>query len=379
MKIPFFDLSAEIKKHKIPLMSQISSVIDNGQFVGGPFVENFEGEFAGFTGATNCVGLGNGLDAIRLALEGLGIGPGDEVLVPSFTFYATWLAVLQVGARPVFVDVLEKTAGLDPDLCEESITSRTRALIVVHLYGIPAEMKQLTDVARRHNLHIIEDCAQAHGAQIDGKQVGTFGAAGAFSFYPTKNLGALGDAGALITSDASLAAFVKSRRSYGQGDSKYEHIDFGWNSRLDPIQAAILSHNLVLLSGYNQRRQQIASHYLEALGSRASAVVGSENSSSVWHHFVLRAADRSALREVLLKSGISTDVHYPYHSGNTPAITKYFHTLNMKEVLERDSKQAVRLSNEVVSLPIGPWMTDSQVEHVAQALSKFPSDVLIKS
>jgi len=374
LKIPFFDLSSEISKHKGEILKNLERVLDDGQFVGGKYVELFERDFAEFSGARFCVGVGNGLDAIRLILEALEIGPGDEVIVPSFTFYATWLAVMQVGATPVFVDVEASSASIDPLLLEGALSSKTKAIIVVHLFGVPSDMAAISMFANRNGLKVIEDCAQAHGATIAGKPVGTFGIAGAYSFYPTKNLGALGDAGAIVTDDSLLTDKSLSRRSYGQGATKYDHVDSGWNTRLDTLQAAILSVNLALLPSYNTRRREIARHYLDALDVRAHHVVSGQIDESVWHHFVVKAQNRERFRDYMAGQGVATDIHYPYCSSSTPAVTKYLSSLGGPETSH--SQVALELSKTVVSLPIGPWMTDGQVEYVAQVLRGLPSNVL---
>ena len=375
MLVPFYDLSAEVSGKSSEILGAFKSVLDSGQFIGGAVVEQFESEFASFNGVQFCAGVGNGLDAIRLILEALDIGPGDEVIVPNFTFYATWLAVMQVGARPVFVDVLADSAGLNPVLIEERISSRTKAILVVHLYGIPAQMSAIMEIAQRHRLQVVEDCAQAHGANVNGKLVGSFGIAGAFSFYPTKNLGALGDAGAIITDSEEILNFVKSRRSYGYGASKYEHVDFGWNSRLDPLQAAVLSQKLHRLEESNGRRRQIAEKYLDALGSRSEKVVGERASNSVWHHFVIKANRRESLRSFLHDRGVSTDIHYPYFNQDTPAVVNYLSQFHEETNLPM-ATVGMGLSANVVSLPIGPWMSDSQVVYVSQVLSEIPQNVL---
>jgi len=325
MKVPFFDLSAEISNRKAEILAEISAVIDSGQFVGGPLVEKFEMEFALLNESSFCAGVGNGLDAIRLVLEALEIGPGDEVIVPSFTFYATWLAVMQVGATPIFADVLEGAAGLNPELIEEAISLRTSAIIVFHLYGTPSRVSAINRIADKFSLPVIEACAQSHCARIEGKKVGTFGLAGAVSFYPTKNLGAIGDAGAASTDYEQVLHFLKSRRSYGQGNSKYEHIDIGWNSRLDPIQAAVTSFKLRHLAGFNSRRKDIASSYLEAMGDRSQKVIGLGQENSVWNHFVIRSDNRESLMHYLAEQGVGTDIHYPYYNRDSPALNKYLH------------------------------------------------------
>jgi dTDP-4-amino-4,6-dideoxygalactose transaminase len=371
--IPFFDLGTHVRSYGAEVHSAIEEVIAGGYFVGGPLVEKFEAEFANYLGVEYCIGVGNGLDALRLAMEARGIGKGDEVIVPAFTFYATILSVIQTGATPVPVDVSLHSANLDPEAVEAAITSRTKAIIPVHLYGRTAPMKAINAIATKHGIDVFEDAAQAHGAPSDAGLAGSTGIAGAFSFYPTKNLGALGDAGAVVTSDPELAHRVKSRRSYGQGTSKYDHVDTGWNSRLDPIQAAILSLQLRSLDGRNDRRREIATTYLGGLGDAAASVVGPlDVEDSVWHHFVVRSTDRTALREFLTGQGVSTDVHYPYAAHRLDpvqeALSDHSRTL--------DFPVADTLSEQVTSLPIGPWMTNDQIAQVAEALSRVPLELL---
>jgi dTDP-4-amino-4,6-dideoxygalactose transaminase len=339
-------------------------------------LQQFEADFAEYQGSGEVVGVGNGLDALRLVLEGWGIGPGDEVIVPGFSFYATWLAVMQVGATPVFVDVESDSANLDPDLLSAALTERTRALIVVHLYGRPALMREIMEFAKVAGIKVLEDSAQAHGAEIEGKKTGTFGDASAFSFYPTKNLGALGDGGAIATSDANLASFARSRRSYGAGETKYEHKDFGWNTRLDTIQAAFLGIHLKRLDEWNARRRNIATAYLEALEELAANVVGPRKTSeSIWHHFILRCRDRRGVMSFLEHEGVSTDIHYPYFSRSVVPINDYL--LGLRAQSKANLKNSEDLSNSVLSLPIGPWMSDDQVAGVADALGRIPKELVV--
>jgi len=363
--VPFYDLRAQVVGYADELRTAFDEVLDSGYFVGGAAVERFERDWADRVGTAEAVGVGNGLDAIRLILESYGIGPGDEVIVPAFTYYATWLAVLQTGATLVPVDVQPSTAAIDAERIAEAISPATKAILVVHLYGIPADVGALRRIADEAGILLVEDAAQAHG--LPG--VGSIGDAAAWSFYPTKNLGALGDAGGVTTDDAAVAARIRSRRSYGQGADKYDHVDTGWNSRLDPIQAAFLSVHLSKLDSWIARRREIAAAYIEAVG--AGFVGPSDPAGSVWHHFVLRAADRGALRDALLEQGVTTDVHYPYDiSTVTPVQTS----------LRRPpsgAPHAMRLGEQVVSLPIGAWMTDAQVERVAAGLRRLPAGALV--
>jgi len=368
--LPFFDLGMTIKSESKELHDALDRVIESGVFIGGPSVSNFEKDFADYVGAKHCLGVANGLDAIRLILEAHEIGSGDEVIVPAFTYYATWLAVIQAGATLVPVDVLANTANINPSLVEEAITGKTRAIIAVHLFGQGADMLPLVKLAKKHNLVLVEDAAQSHGADTSAGRVGSCADAAAFSFYPTKNLGALGDAGAVTTHDPIIAARILSRRSYGQGNSKYEHVDTGWNSRLDPLQAEFLSIHLAKLDVWTERRRQIAESYIKALGECLfDSIIGPHSpKESVWHHFVLKTTDRSNLRDYFSSRKISTDIHYPYSINEIEPLKPY---LRNKQNVERLSV-AQSLGNQVVSLPIGPWMSDQEVSQVCEALSKVP-------
>jgi dTDP-4-amino-4,6-dideoxygalactose transaminase len=371
--VPFYDLGASVRALAPELHAALDDVLDSGYFIGGEKVAAFESEFAGYIGAEHCVGTANGLDSIRLILEALGIGPGDEVIVPAFTFYATWLGVTQVGATPVPVDVLRSSANIDPAAVAAAVTPRTKAVIPVHLFGQPADMAGILAVAKQHGLLVVEDAAQSHGAMSNAGMTGTVGDAAAFSFYPTKNLGALGDAGGVTTSRATIADRVRSRGSYGKGSSKYDHVDTGWNSRLDPLQAAFLSLHLKHLPEWTATRRAIAARYIEALGDRSSALVGpTDTSMSVFHHFVLRAKSRRELQEYLTSKGVSSDAHYPY------VVTELTPVYELMRPQDRDVQFPVAkaLSLQVTSLPMGPWMSEAQIDQVASALSALPAELL---
>lgn len=373
MQVPFFDLGKITRSQSDDLHACLDEVLEGGYFVGGPLIERFEGEFAHFIGAGHCVGTGNGLDSIRLILEAYGVGRGDEVIVPAFTFYATWLGVTQTGATPVPVDVDPLTANLDPERIEEAITSRTKAIVAVHLYGQAADMASIMRIARARGLVVLEDAAQSHGAMSNAGRVGSVGDAAAFSFYPTKNLGALGDAGCVTTSDASIATRIRSRRSYGQGSAKYDHVETGWNSRLDPLQAAFLSYHLRSLVEWTQIRREIAGRYFEALGDRFASVVGPRHlQGSVWHHFVLKARERGELQAYLSSRGVASDAHYPY------AVHELAPMRSLMSDVGREGAfpHASLLSQQVTSLPMGPWMSPEQIDHVSDALREIPDRLL---
>jgi dTDP-4-amino-4,6-dideoxygalactose transaminase len=371
--VPFFDLGQQVRSYSSDLHGALDEVIAGGYFVGGPITERFESQFAEFVGVKHAVGVANGLDAIRLILEAYGIGEGDEVIVPAFTYYATWLGVTQTGATPVPVDVLGDSANLDPATIGAAITDRTRAVIPVHLYGQAADVAAIRTALGTRDILIIEDAAQSHGALSTAGMTGGAGDAAAFSFYPTKNLGALGDAGGVTTNNDAIADRIRSRRSYGQGSSKYDHIDTGWNSRLDPLQAAFLSLHLTRLHEWTARRREIAERYFDALGDRATAVVGPRDTmKSVWHHFVLKATDRVRLQAALAAAGVSSDAHYPYAVTELAPVRPLMTQASREQVFP----EAESLARQVTSLPMGPWMSEQQIDQVVAALRGLPADLL---
>jgi dTDP-3-amino-3,4,6-trideoxy-alpha-D-glucose transaminase len=371
--VPFYDLGPIAHGEAAELHRCLDEVIEGRYFVGGPLVGKFEHEFADYVGSDEAVGVANGLDAIRLALEAYDIGPGDEVIVPAFTYYATWLGVTQTGATPVPVDCVAESGNIDPSAIVAAISGRTKAVIAVHLFGQAADLAAVKEITSAYDLVLIEDAAQSHGAMSSAGMTGTVGHVAAFSFYPTKNLGALGDAGGVTTSDRDIAARIRSRRSYGQGSSKYDHVDTGWNSRLDPLQAAFLSLHLTKLPAWTERRREIAGAYIAALSDHVSALIGPRTiSESVWHHFVLSASDRPALQEYLASKGVASDVHYPYAVHELAPMR----ALMKSESLTASFPVAERLAKTVTSLPMGPWMTQDQVTQVAEALRTVPEKLL---
>lgn len=363
-KIPFLDFSGSHAELGPALDDAYRRVMASNRFILGPEVEAFEAEFANYVGTTHCVGVGNGLDALHLILRAYDIGPGDEVIVPSNTYIATWLAVSFAGATPVPVEPDEFSFNLDPALLEAAITPRTRAIIAVHLYGLSADMQPICALAAKHGLKVIEDAAQAHGARYQGKRAGALGDAAGFSFYPGKNLGALGDGGAITTSDAELAARLKKLRNYGS-DLKYHHDFKGFNSRLDELQAAFLRVKLGRLDEWNQRRTHVARRYLDAAhhpGIRLPGVPpGIEH---VWHLFVVRTTRRERLRDHLANAGVETLIHYPIPPHRQPA---YAPDWNGKSPLPISEA----LHQEVLSLPMGPHLTGAQVDLVTAAIRAF--------
>lgn len=357
--IPFLDLKRVNAPYEANIREATARVIESGWYVLGEETENFEREFAAYCGVAHCVGVANGLDALTLILRGYGIGAGDEVIVPSHTFIATWLAVSQAGAQPVPVEPDPATCNIDPARIEAAITKHTRAIIAVHLYGQPADMDPIREIARRHGLRVIEDAAQAHGARYHGRRTGSLGDAAGFSFYPGKNLGALGDGGAITTDDATLAARLRQLRNYGS-TVKYQHDVQGVNSRLDEIQAAVLRVKLKQLDAENAARRVVAETYLARLHglplTLPSVLPGCE---PVWHLLVLRSAQRGRLQAAMTSCGIGHMVHYPtacHRQGAYAAGT--WSSLPLAE----------RLADDVLSVPIAPYLSAHDVGSVAEAL-----------
>lgn len=328
----------------------------------GPELTAFESEFAVYSEVKHCIGVGNGLEALHLLLRAYGIGLGDEVIVPSNTFIATWLAVSQCGATPVPVEPDIKTYNIDPALITAAITPRTRAIVPVHLYGQPADMDSINKLASKHGLIVIEDAAQAQGARYKGQRIGSLGHAAATSFYPGKNLGALGDGGAVLTSDDAIASKVRRLRNYGSM-VKYQHDLAGYNSRLDELQAAFLREKLKVLDGWNAKRREIAAAYSVHLeGCNVELPSIPEYVEPVWHLYVIRSQQRDTLKEYLEAQGISTVIHYPTSPHRQPCYPEYgFHNLPVAEMLAR----------EVLSLPMSPNLEEHEIKYVCKALRNF--------
>jgi dTDP-4-amino-4,6-dideoxygalactose transaminase len=360
--IPFLDLRAAYLELQTELDEAVHRTLLSGWYILGPEVEAFEHEFAAYCEARFCVGVGNGLEALHLILRAFDIGPGDEVIVPANTYIATWLAVSNTGARPVPVDPLEETHNIDPAQIEAAITSRTRAIIPVHLYGQPAQMDEINRVATRHRLKVIEDAAQAHGARYRGRRAGSLGDVAGFSFYPGKNLGALGDAGAVVTNDEGLANRVRSLRNYGS-KTKYYNDERGFNSRLDELQAAVLRVKLRKLDEWNSRRQKVAQYYKEALADSSALKLPTVAAATdpVWHLYVIRHQNRSELQQQLSEAGIQTLIHYP--------VPPYLQRAYEDQGYDASSLPiATRLSHEVLSLPMSPHVTTEQIDIVTLKL-----------
>jgi dTDP-4-amino-4,6-dideoxygalactose transaminase len=339
----------------------IRRVVDRGWFILGPELEAFEAAFAAATGADHAVGVGTGTDAIAIVLRALGIGPGDEVITAPVSAAYTALACMMVGARPVFADVDPVRMTIDPLAVEAAVTPRTKAVLPVHLYGQPADMPALAAVAARYGLAVIEDCCQAHLATCGGRPVGGFGIAAAYSFYPTKNLGALGDGGAITTGDGALAARMKRVRNGGQTD-RYLHAEMGVNSRLDEMQAAILSAKLPFLAGWTAARRAAASRYRELLGGAPIDVPRECDDGHVYHLFPVRSPRRDRLQAFLKDEGIETLIHYPVAIPDQPAL---------RTERPADCPAARRVCAEVLSLPISPSIQDEEIALVASTVMRF--------
>jgi dTDP-4-amino-4,6-dideoxygalactose transaminase len=360
--VPFLDLRAINLACARELRQAFEDTLDSGWYILGQGLSQFEGEFARHCGVRRSVGVANGLEAMQLVLHAWGIGHGDEVIVPSNTYIATWLAVTQVGARPVPVEPDVVTFNIDPQRIEAAITPRTRAIIPVHLYGHPADMDPIMGIAERHGLKVLEDAAQGHGACYKGRRVGALGHAAAFSFYPSKNLGALGDAGGVTTDDEALADAIAVLRNYGSRE-KYHNERLGFNSRLDELEARFLSAKLRQLDDQNRQRSRIAAQYGSRI--RADGVALPQVApwaEPVWHLYVVRCSDRMRIQSALTQAGIGTLIHYPVPPHLQPAYSRLGLSSGALPISER-------LHREVLSLPIWPGMDDAQVAYVIETIN----------
>jgi dTDP-4-amino-4,6-dideoxygalactose transaminase len=370
--IPLLDLRSELAALRPEIDEAIERVLASGQFIGGPEVEGFEGEFAAACGVAHAVGVNSGTDALRFALMVAGLREGDEAITSPLTFIAASEAVSQAGGRPVFADIDPATFNLGPREVERALTSRTKAIVPVHLYGRPAEMDAILDLARGRGAAVIEDACQAHGAAYKGRPVGSFGDAGCFSFYPTKNLGACGEGGMVTTARADIAERVRRLRDHGQSE-KYVHAEEGYNGRLDALQAAILRVKLKRLPAWNERRRALAARYQEGLRDVAAGSAAhwdgkgivlpreAPGARHVYHQFVVRVRNRDRVRAALGEQGIDTAVHYPVPLHLQPC----YAWMGLKQGSYPEAERAAR---EVLSLPLYPEMTDDQVERVCAAL-----------
>jgi dTDP-4-amino-4,6-dideoxygalactose transaminase len=365
MNIPFLDLTSAYAELRDELDAAYRRVMESGWYILGAEVEAFEREFAAYCGAQHCIGVGNGLEALHLILRGYGIGPGDEVIVPANTYIATWLAVSYAGAAPVPVEPDPRTYNLDPQRIPAAITSRTRAIMPVHLYGQPADMAPILEIGRQHGLKVIEDAAQAHGARYKGKVAGSLGDAAGFSFYPGKNLGALGDAGAIVTNDDELAERVRMLRNYGSRVKYYNEMK-GFNSRLDPLQAAFLSVKLKHLDEWNERRKKIAQLYQSRLAELPDVIAPGvpDGVEPVWHLYVVRHSQRDAQQAHLAQAGIGTLIHYPVPPHLSAAYRELGCARGAFPITEN-------LADTVLSLPMGPHLSLEDAQTVIDRMAEF--------
>lgn len=359
--IPFQDLRALNLRHRAEFLQAFERVLESGRYIQGAELESFEREFSAYCGVAHCVGVGSGLDALHLTLCGWGIGPGDEVIVPANTYIATWLAVTHAGAMPVPVEPRLDTYNIDPERIEAAITPRTRAIVAVHLYGQPADMDPINAIARERGIKVMEDAAQAHGAHYKGRPAGSLGDAAGFSFYPSKNLGALGDGGAVVTNDAAFAHRLRSLRNYGSTIKNHnEHI--GFNSRLDELQAAFLRIKLASLEEDNAKRRALAARLLSGLGNGGLVLPAvPEWARPVWHQFVVRHPARDDVIRHLGAAGVETMVHYPIPPHLQPAYAQTHLAHARLPVSEQ-------IHREVFSLPLYPSMDEAEVDWILGAL-----------
>lgn len=362
MEVKFLDLRAGYLELEQEIISGVKRVLDSGMYILGDEVLSFESVFANYVGTSECISTSSGLSALELSLRALNIGPGDEVLVPAHTFIATWLAVSAVGATPIPVEVEELTFNIDKEKVRASITPNTKAVIAVHLYGHPADIDSIQSICDENNLYLIEDAAQAHGAKYKQQLVGSRGNLTCWSFYPGKNLGAMGDAGAVTTNDSELASRIRILRNYGSKE-KYEHLVKGKNERMDPIQAAILKAKIPLLEEWNLRRKTVAKYYLENLDSKNLKLPVVEAwADPSWHLFVVRVKNRDALRAHLLSLGIETGIHYP-----VPIFRQGAYAGDK----EMNFEVSELIADEILSLPIGPHLLEAQYKYVCSKINEF--------
>lgn len=365
MNIPFLDLNAPYRELKSELDSAYERVMESGWFIMGAEVEAFEHEFATYCGVKHCIGVGNGLEALHLILRAYEIGEGDEVIVPANTYIATWLAVSYAGAVPVPIEPDPNTYNLDPNLLESAITPNTKAVMPVHLYGQPADMDPIIQIAEKYNLKVIEDAAQAHGAHYKERLSGSLGQAAGYSFYPGKNLGALGDAGAIVTNDNILADQVRKLCNYGS-TIKYYHDLKGYNSRLDEMQAAFLRVKLVQLDKWNRHRQEIASYYLNSLANIPGLILPyyPDWVTPVWHIFVIQTQHRDDLQQFLRAKGVGTLIHYPV----PPHLSKAYNELNLTKGAFPITES---IASSALSLPMGPHLSLDDAEYVTSMIREY--------
>lgn len=365
--IPFLDLKAPYLELKQEIDEAVFRVLSSGWYIGGAEVEQFEEEYAAYCGAAQAVGVANGLDALHLGLRALNVGPGDEVIVPSNTYIATWLAVSQCGAKPVPVEPNASTYNIDPIRIETAITSRTKVILPVHLYGQPADMEPILQIANKHGLRVLEDGAQAHGASYKGRRIGAHGDVVAWSFYPGKNLGAYGDGGAITTNDSAIADRIRVLRNYGSR-VKYVNDVQGFNSRLDPIQAAVLRVKLKMLDTWNERRREVASIYqTELLKTSLILPFVPEWAEPAWHLYVVQHPRREVLQKEMVKANIGTLIHYPIPPHLQEAYVE-------EKFIKGQFPLAEKIANQCISLPIGPHLNKTNISEVVEACLNIMQD-----
>lgn len=364
MKISFLNIKSSYDELEGEIDTAIKRVLKSGNYILGDEVKNFEDEFSKFCQVDYCVSVASGLDALKIGLLALGVNAGDEVIVPSNTYIATWLAVTHCNATIVPVEPNPITNNINENLIEKAITSNTKVIIPVHLYGQPAEMDKILDIAKKYGLKVLEDAAQAHGAIYKGKRIGGHGDIVAWSFYPGKNLGAFGDAGAITTNNSEIAQHISKLRNYGSADKYYNEI-IGYNSRLDSIQAAILREKLKLLDEWNSRRNVIANRYInEIKNNKIELPIIKKNIISAWHQFVIKTNNRDKLINYLYSYGVETLIHYPIPPHKQKAYSNYKH-------LKKEFLIAEKIATEIISLPIGPHQNDQETSKIIEILNNF--------
>ena len=364
--IEFLNLKRINNFYENEIKNAIDRVLKSGRYILGEETEKFETEFANYCGVNHCIGVSNGLDALHLILRAYGIGKGDEVIVPGNTFIATWLAVSYTGAKPIGVDPLIDSYNIDPRLIEKAITHKTKAIIAVHLYGLPAQMNEINNLARKYNLKLIEDAAQSHGAIFNGKKTGSLSDAGAFSFYPGKNLGALGDAGAITTNDIELNVKLRKLRNYGSS-LKYEHTLSGFNCRIDEIQAAILRIKLPHLDCNNKIRFDIATRYInEIKNDKIILPKFFKNSISSWHLFVIRSKSRNDLINYLEVNNINTLIHYPFPNHLQKAYSRKYKKISNNDLIITET-----IANEIMSIPIDINTSKDEISFIIDKINDY--------
>ena len=361
--VPFVNLRAQYDALKPRIDAAIASVLARSAYISGADVDDFQKWFAAFCGVRHAIGVSSGTRALELVLRGLNVGSGDEVATSANTFIATAAAITAAGARPVLIDVDEASGNLDPDRLEAAITAKTKAIIPVHLYGRPAAMREILDIAKRRNIAVVEDAAQAHGAKYRGARTGSLGTAGCFSFYPTKNLGAFGDAGMVTTNDDALAERIRLLRDHGR-ISKYEHAVVGYTARLDNLQAAVLRVQADMLDEWNAKRRQVAKWYRERLGAPLVCPADDPQDEPVYHLYVVRVPKRDEFRAHLEANGIATAIHYPVPVHLQPAYRELGYS-------EGDFPVTERLTREIVSLPMHPFLQQADVQYVATVAAEY--------